>query len=175
MAHAFCRAEADLGGVHAAYRADLGGNHAAFDQRPEKVWEYVVQGKPADLGVAVEASRLRDPLAIVDHDELTFNVSGKDVWSKFITVRIPFSSALAGYHDLVITNAHLHNVVAKHQQACERFFDRLLYLYVYIHVNHIHRLLYMYLTCALHINHTHMFHHVFLNNLLVMHSIIMYW
>ena len=46
--------------------------------------------------------------------------------SRFQTVVIPFSPALAGFTDLVITNAHLNNVVAKEKPVPrESWFDRL--------------------------------------------------
>ena len=113
--------------VYDQYRAR--GTDENMDKRPERTWDYVVLDLPHCLGVAVQSSRLRDRMTILDKCDVQHIVKEKSCISKFMVTNIPFAQSLGGFQDFVIVNAHLHNEVAKKcTNVREDFMERLLYV-----------------------------------------------
>ena len=113
--------------VHDEYRAL--GTDENMDKRPERTWNYVVLDLPHCLGVAVQSSRLREAITILDECCLKIILKEKPCFSKFMVTNIPFAQPLGGFRDFVIVNAHLHNAVAKGKTtARDDFMERLLYV-----------------------------------------------
>ena len=102
-----------------------GGDYPVVRARGEKDWTRTQATSPSYLAVAAETSRLRDPIEILETVCMHKEIQRKNKYSKFQTVRVPFNTKLGGFDDLVLTNAHLNNEVARDKpEARDAFLNR---------------------------------------------------